>query len=147
MTIEIVHVTQEDQLKQCLNIRRKVFIEEQGVEEALEIDELDTLSANAFHVLILYRGQPAATGRLRAYKEDAAKLQRIAVMHEYRGLGLGKQTVAALERKAKQSGFKQAILDSQCHAEPFYAGMGYKTISDKPFLDAGIEHVRMTKGL
>jgi len=53
----------------------------------------------------------------------------------------------ALEQIAGDLGLSGAILDAQCQAEKFYAKLGYEVISEEPFYDAGILHVRMKKPL
>jgi predicted GNAT family N-acyltransferase len=145
--MEIIHVRTENELNQCFTIRKKVFVEEQGVPAELEIDEFDASPDACGHILLLSNGQPAGTGRWRPYKSDTAKLQRLAVLVEYRGHGMGKKLIAALEQQAREAGYQFCILDGQCHAESFYLKLGYATVSTEPFEDAGIMHVRMQKAL
>lgn len=141
-------VSTETQLAQCLDVRRQVFIEEQGVPAELENDDYDKGPGVCTHVLVLdEQGVPTATGRWIWYKERTAKLQRIAVLASHRGQRLGQEVIRRLEQEASRAGADTIVLDSQCHAEAFYAKLGYKTISDEPFDDAGIPHVRMEKRL
>lgn len=144
--MEIVPVTNEQELQECLDLRIQVFVVEQGVPEEEELDEWDTPTA-CRHLLIREGGRAAATGRLRPYEESTAKLQRIAVRQNLRGKGFGKLVIEQLEVMAREDGFKRALLDAQCQAEEFYAKLGYRTISPETFLDAGIPHVRMVKEL
>lgn len=146
---QIILVTDQDQLQQCLNIRMEVFVREQQVDESLEVDEFDQSPDACIHMLLLEDGQPVATGRMRPYENasETMKLQRIAVRKEQRGTGAGKAIVLALEEEAKKQGFAYTLLDAQCQAEPFYAKIGYTTVSSETFLDAGIPHVRMKKPL
>jgi predicted GNAT family N-acyltransferase len=148
--INILKVDNPQQLEQCLAIRLKVFVEEQQVPPEEEIDAFDAHPSACAHFLITVDGKPAATSRSRLYEaetEPTYKLQRIAVHHEYRGTGLGRVIVGAMERDAAEAGAKYTLLDAQCQAEPFYHKMGYVTISEEVFLDAGIPHVRMKKQL
>lgn len=147
MTAEIIHVNSEEQLQYALDIRKKVFVEEQQVPLSLEIDEYDKLSPDVHHLLIHDNGEYVATGRVIYYNEDTAKMQRIAVSKEYRTKGFGRVLVIAMEKLAKELGLRYAILDAQCQAESFYAKQGYEVISKEPFDDAGILHVRMKKEL
>lgn len=141
-------VSTEAQLAQCLDVRRQVFIEEQGVPVELENDQYDKEAQACTHVLIQdEQGLPVATGRWVWYKQGTAKLQRIAVLASHRGQRLGQEVIRLLEQEARRAGASTIVLDSQCHAEAFYAKLGYETISDKPFNDAGIPHVRMEKRL
>lgn len=144
--IEVLKVTTEAELQECLAVRRAVFIEEQGVPEALEIDEWDVIGG-AQHLLVRQGGRAVACGRMRRYDDQTAKLQRIAVRQAGRGEGFGRRIVLGLEACAKEAGYKVAILDAQTQAEGFYKRLGYRTISTETFLDAGIPHVRMQKEL
>jgi predicted GNAT family N-acyltransferase len=145
--MEIIRVHSLEQLNQCFTIRNKVFVEEQGVPAEIELDEYDHSPDACAHTLVLRKGQPAATGRWRSYKPDTAKLQRLAVLKHYRGTGIGRSLILALEEQAREAGFQFCILDGQCQAEPFYLKLGYVTISEQPFEEAGIMHVRMQKTL
>jgi predicted GNAT family N-acyltransferase len=143
--MEIISVRTDAQLNQCFKIRKKVFVEEQGVPADLEIDEFDISPEACSHTLLLIDGIPAGTGRWREYEPKTAKLQRLAVLPEYRGRGVGKRLIAVLEQQAREAGNAYCILDGQCQAEAFYHKLGYVTISQQPFEDAGIMHVRMRK--
>ena len=147
MAAEIVRVTTEEQLQLGLDIRMKVFVEEQKVPAEEEMDEYDVIGSNVHHILLIDEGIPVATGRLIYYKSDAAKMQRVAVMKDYRSKGYGRVLLLALEEIARELGLETSILDGQCQAEPFYAKLGYEVISTEPFYDAGILHVRMQKAL
>ncbi|SIS80623.1 GNAT family N-acetyltransferase [Alicyclobacillus vulcanalis] len=143
-------VTTDAELRDCLSIRRKVFIEEQNVPEELEMDEFDALG-QAVHVLLYDEdGSPVATARFRPYRpgeQRVAKVQRVAVLSDARGRGLGKRVMEAVEALAREEGFSEIVLDAQLHAEPFYLKLGYRRASDDVFEDAGILHVRMQKEL
>lgn len=147
MAAEIIQVTTEEQLQKALDIRVKVFVEEQNVPMEEEMDEYDTISPNAHHFLIMDEGVPVATGRLIYYKAGTAKMQRIAVMKDYRTNGYGRVLLLAMEELARELGLEASILDAQCQAEDFYKKLGYEVISTEPFYDAGILHVRMQKKL
>jgi len=142
----LVVQTPEDLLT-CLDIRREVFIEEQGVPEELEIDEQDVIGVGT-HVLVKDQtGHAVATARFQKYNDTTAKIQRVAVRKQGRGKGYGNAVMVAIESAARNQGFEKAILDAQCSAEGFYRRLGYTLVSEERFLDAGIEHVRMEKRL
>ncbi|GAB6929686.1 GNAT family N-acetyltransferase [Paenibacillus sp. JCM 10914] len=147
MAAEIINVTTEEQLEQALDIRKDVFVLEQKVPLDLEIDDYDHLDAEAHHVLIKLEGHYAATGRVIYYNKDSAKMQRIAVRKPFRSKGIGRVLMLALEAQARELKLEYSVLDAQVQAEEFYRRLGYETVSDEPFDDAGIPHVRMTKKL
>ncbi|SDM93034.1 Predicted N-acyltransferase, GNAT family [Paenibacillus sp. yr247] len=145
--MEIIRVTTQDQLQDCFKVRFKVFVDEQQVPEHLEMDEKDESPEACHHFLISDGDQPVAAARWYEYQPQTAKLQRVAVLKEYRGRSLGKQIILAMEQQAREMNCSSAILDAQCQAEGFYNQLGYQVISDEPFYDAGILHVRMKKPL
>ncbi|SDF05834.1 Predicted N-acyltransferase, GNAT family [Fontibacillus panacisegetis] len=147
MAAVIVRVQTQNQLEECLNIRKEVFVEEQQVPLELEIDEYDRIGPDVHHVLVDVGDEYAATGRMIYYHDNAAKMQRIAVRKSYRSHGIGKILLIAMEELARELGLTESVLDAQCQAEPFYRKLGYETISTEPFDDAGIPHVRMVKSL
>ncbi|WP_172194199.1 GNAT family N-acetyltransferase [Saccharibacillus qingshengii] len=140
-----ITIETDNQLQRCLAVRREVFIEEQQVPEDLEIDDYDRIGSAAGHVLLSAGDEDAAAGRFTPYKDGAAKMQRVAVRAAYRGRGVGRLLMEALETAARRAGYRSAVLDSQCQAEGFYQSLGYRTVPGEPFYDACILHVRMVK--
>ena len=140
-------VTSDEQLQQCLAIRKEVFVEEQKVDISLEIDEYDDLSAACTHFLLAEDGQAIGTSRMKPYEGSTVKLQRIAVLKEARGKGAGQALVRAMERHASEQGYNEAVLDAQIQAKEFYEKLGYLPVSEDIFLDAGIPHIRMSHKL
>ncbi|MCL2169509.1 MAG: GNAT family N-acetyltransferase [Defluviitaleaceae bacterium] len=120
-------------------IRQVVFMDEQKVpfEEEM-IPWEDEISLH----LIVYDGDiPAATGRI-FMKDDKFVLQRIAVMKDYRGRGLGKLITKELIKKCLEMGANEITLSSQSHAITFYEQFGFVGYTDE-YMDAGIPHVSM----
>lgn len=147
MAAEFIEVKTEEQLKECIAIRMEVFVQEQKVPAEEECDEYDALDAPVIHVLVMDEGQYVATGRIKMLDEFTAKMQRIAVRKSMRGKGLGRTLMLGLEQIARSHGMQTSVLDGQCQAEGFYQSLGYVTVSEEPFYDAGILHVRMEKKL
>lgn len=127
----------------CQALRRVVFIDEQGVSEA---DEVDGLDGKAIHLLAWDEACPVGTARLLV-KGDTGKIGRVCVLPEARGLGLGAALIgAALDVLCEQAGVAVACLESQSHATGFYEKLGFVAEGDE-FLDAGIPHRRMRRTL
>ena len=133
----------DPQLKEALAIRMRVFVEEQGVDPALEIDDDDAV---AWHVLARIDGEPAGTARLVMLDQLRAKIGRVAVLPEYRGHGIATQLVKLLMEYARREGRTQAILDSQLPVMPLYEKLGFTAVGGV-FLDADILHRRMIRKL
>lgn len=124
-------------------IRETVFMKEQGFAD--EFDELDASS----HHLVLYEGdRPIACGRLRLYPEhkNDYKMERIAVLAENRGQGLGARIMEEMEQKALSLGGNRAWLHAQCRAEEFYRKLGYAAAGEPDF-EEYCPHIMMRKTL
>lgn len=145
--VPVVAVGNAAQLALAFDIRREVFIAEQGVSEAEEIDGLDP---KCDHVLCMDGPEAVATGRLRVVHEHGigwGKIERIAVRKAWRGQGLGKAIVEALVALGQQQhAVRHFKLGSQCEAIPFYEKLGFEAYGDV-FLDARIPHRMMKKVL
>jgi predicted GNAT family N-acyltransferase len=133
----VVEVTRD--MAACHMLRRKVFIEEQGVSEAEELDDLDDSS---IHLLASLNGLPVGSARLRQ-EGETGKVGRVCVLAEARGTGLG----AALMNKAAEvfrglDGVREVKLGAQISAKGFYEKLGYSAYGPE-FDDAGIPHVMM----
>lgn len=117
-------------------VRRAVFIDEQGVPEALEWDAAD---ATALHWLaITADGTPVGCARLLA----DGQIGRMAVLAGWRGQGIGSALLAAALEAARSPEHRHAWLSAQLHATGFYARAGF--VAEGPvYLEAGIPHVAM----
>lgn len=126
----------------ALKIRQTVFVKEQKVPESLEIDENE---ARTIH-FVLYEetDQPMATLRLLPVNKKKIKVQRMAVLKEFRQQGLGRVLMEAAEQFAKEQGFETLVLGAQLTALPFYESLNYQKDGDE-FLDAGMPHMNMYK--
>lgn len=130
-------------LAACHALRRAVFIEEQNVPEALELDDLDD---GAIHLLAREEGRPVGTARI-LLKGDTGKIGRVAVLAQARGQGLGAALIrAALDALRTRPGITRAMLGSQTHAIGFYQKLGF--VAEGPvYDDAGIPHRDMSRDL
>lgn len=127
----------------CVALRRAVFIDEQGIAEPDEIDDLDD---EAIHLLAVIDGQPVGTARLLV-EGDLGKIGRICVLPAARGTGLGAALVrAGMDHLRQIPGVTRAKLGAQDHAIGFYAKLGFEPVG--PFYDdAGIPHQDMVRPL
>ena len=136
-----IEVTQD--IPTCQALRRVVFIDEQGVSEA---DEVDGLDDRAIHLLAWDGACPVGTARLLV-KDAVGKIGRVCVLPEARGLGLGAALIrSALDVLRDQPGVAEAYLGSQSHATGFYEKLGF-AVEGEEFLDAGIPHRHMRRAL
>lgn len=127
----------------CRRLRRIVFIDEQGVSEADEVDDLDDV---AIHILALQNGHPIGTARL-LMQGDTGKIGRVCVLPEGRGAGIGAALIrAAVARFREIPNVKKVKLGAQTHALGFYEALGFAPYG-KTYLDAGIDHQDMILAL
>ena len=129
--------------RDALNIRYKVFVDEQNVPEELEIDERESSS---LHAVLYDAGKAIATVRIYPFKPNVYKVQRVAVLKDYRSQGIGRRLMQEVEKKVQMQKNQQLILDSQNYAIPFYEKLGYGILSSE-FMDAGIPHHTMIKNI
>ena len=153
--VVVIEIHDQTAMDQAWALRRRVFIEEQQVPEAIEMDADD---ARAFHVLALDGDRqnsrrasqtppPPAVGCGRMVPhDDYVKIGRMAVLRERRGEGIGRHILEFLMDAARRQGFRKAVLHAQLHAEGFYLRCGYLPDGDV-FEEAGIPHRRMEREL
>ena len=121
-------------------LRQAVFVQEQGIDPALEWDPADAQCVHA--VLCNHLGVAVATGRLLPSENGVAKIGRMAVLRRLRETGLGRQVLLALVAQAKGRGDREVLLNAQRSAEGFYHRLGF-VAQGEPFEEAGIAHVAM----
>jgi ElaA protein len=142
--VRIVEVRSAGELEQAFAIRRAVFVREQGVSEALEIDQRDD---EACHLLALRDGEPVGTLRLRWLERGRiAKIERVAVAREGRGGGVGQALMSAALARAEAEGASEARLHAQTVAQGFYAKLGFAAFGPV-FDEDGIPHIAMRRVL
>jgi len=128
----------KDNLSDTHAIRRAVFIEEQGVSEAEEMDDTDSACIH----LVLYDGdEPISTGRIMITDEDYI-IGRVATIKSRRGQGLATGVMQSLVGACVTMGGMRQILHAQVQARPFYEKLGFVAHGDI-FDEAGIPHIAM----
>ncbi len=140
--VQIVIVSDADQMAAAYAIRRRVFIEEQGIDQDLERD-VDDL--RAIHVLALEGALPVGCGRM-VLSAAGAKIGRMAVLAQHRGRGIGRLVLERLVFAARQNGAKLAYLHAQVPVETFYLKSGFRPVGEV-FEEAGIPHRKMELAL
>jgi predicted GNAT family N-acyltransferase len=140
----------------ALAVRYRVFVDEQGVDPDLEVDDHEE---EATHVVAYEGGDPVGVARLRAYDpgeydeaptlehdDPVAKVERMAVLRSHRNQGIGRAILEAVEERARAEGFELARLHAQVRSAGFYRSLGYERVGGE-FEEAGITHVAMEKTL
>ena len=118
------------------DVRTTVFVDEQNVPVEIERDGLD---AECTHVLARdLDGQPIGAARLM----PDGRIGRMAVLHKWRGTGVGGAMLAELMAEARRRGMPEVYLHSQSHAKAFYERHGF-TVEGEEYMEAGIPHIAM----
>lgn len=116
-------------------VRREVFIEEQGVPEAMEWEAQD---ARCQWFVAQMGDEVIGTARLL----PEGRIGRMAVRREFRGQGVGSALLRAVLVAARDAGLENVRLSAQTHAIPFYARHAFQPEGPE-YLDAGIPHRTM----
>lgn len=125
----------------ALKIRQQVFIDEQGVDPQIEIDQWED---QAIHYAVYVNNVAVATARLIKEENQTYHMTRVASLKKYRGLGYGKELMDYIERQIKATGGQRIWLSAQLTAVSFYEKLGYQKIGET-YEEAGMAHQRMEK--
>lgn len=124
-------------------IRWAVFVEEQGIAPA---DELDGTDGGCAHWL-LRDGEGRAVSTLRTRREgDVVTIGRVATLPEARGRGHARRLMEAAVASARAEGAARVVLGAQEAVVGWYEAMGFAA-HGPPYDDAGIAHRSMTLAL
>ena len=134
ITVSIVNWSERQ--AEIASVRRAVFIEEQNVPESIELDGKDP---DCRHVLACDRsGAPVGTARISA----SGRIGRMAVLREYRRLGVGREILREIMDYGRANGITDFHVSSQVSAVGFYKKMGFVPYGEE-FEEAGIMHIGM----
>jgi len=119
------------------SIREEVFVKEQEVPAHLEYDGNDD---DATHYIVFYNKKAVGTARWR--KTTAGiKLERFAILKNYRNKGVGKILLDSVMCDVLKTG-QTIYLHAQEKAVNYYLRAGFK-IHGSAFWEAGIKHFKM----
>lgn len=124
-------------------VRRAVFVEEQKVPLAAEVDGHE---GEARHFVAVAGAEIVAAARWRWLEPDLAKLERFAVLAGHRRRGLGRALLAAVLADAIDAGAREAVLHAQVTALGLYRAAGFTGFGAR-FVEEGIPHQAMRLAL
>ena len=140
--LQIKVAENERELAAVFEIRRRVFVQEQGFTLA---DEFDDDDAHSIHILAQFNGQSVGAARVIP-DESCVKIGRVAVLPEFRNQHLGAAIMDFSENIASGKGFPQCQLHAQIQVADFYRKLGYQS-QGEIFNECGWPHISMTKRL
>lgn len=142
MSIEVRRVRTRSEREQAIALRRRVFVEEQGVPER---DELDGRDDDGLHLVAVEAEQVVATCRL-VFAGSTVQLSRLAVEPGRRRGGLASRLLEAADAETRAGGARRLVLHAQTYARGLYDSHGYVP-RGPTFVEADIEHVAMEKSI
>ena len=84
-------VKSDRELKEAFEVRKKVFVDEQGIAECLEFDGND---GQALHMVVMDGERVIGTARVLFLAANQAKLERMAILKSFRRKGIGRKWTA-----------------------------------------------------
>ena len=149
--IEVIPAVSPDERLAALEIRRRVFSEEQGVADLRVADSDDARSLIALATFPPaatgnQERRPVSTGRLTLplARGGQAMVAWVATIPEARGQGAGGVVMRFLLAAADNAGAREVALAAQLPAENFYRRLGFSPVG--PLYDVrGIPHRRMIR--
>ena len=139
MNLKIQLVKTKKEYEDILEIRKKVFVEEQNVPLNIEIEHEE----DSRHVICFIDQLAVGTGRWRKTK-NGIKLERFAVLTDFRNKGIGKEIVNFILSEISSN--NTIYLHAQEAVVNFYKKLGFK-VSGKKFYEADILHSKMIYSL
>jgi predicted GNAT family N-acyltransferase len=128
-------------LKGAFDVRRQLFVEEQGISEDLVFDGRDQ---EALHIVVKDGERVIGTARVLFLADNQAKLERMAVSKAFRHKGIGRRMISFLNEELGMKQVEQVVLHAQHGVIEFYKSCGFEE-SGPPFWEAGIKHVKMQR--
>lgn len=134
--ISVVKATDPATLEKVFAIRREVFVIEQECPPELEWE----FEEESNHFLAQVNGIPAGACRWRK-TDKGYKLERFAVLKNFRGEGLGQRLVQTVLNDLPEEA-DYVYLHAQLAAIGLYEKFGFEKVGPQ-FEEAGIQHFKM----
>ena len=141
MIVHVKQISSEEAKAQAFAIRMRVFVREQEVAPAIELDRDDR---RAIHFLATVDGKAAGTARI-VMRRDSAKIGRMAVLKQFRRKGVGARLLLRAIAVARHLGAPKIYLHAQVPVIGFYEKFGFICVGPV-FDEAGIAHRKMVWG-
>ncbi len=136
-------VASDRELKEAFEVRKRVFVDEQGIAENLELDDRD---GEALHMVVKDGERVIGTARVIFLANNQAKIERMAVLKPFRRKGVGRRIISFLNEELRKKQVEQVVVHAQYAVVGFYKLCGFEE-SSSPFWEAGIKHIKMERRL
>lgn len=143
-----IKVTTQEMLNDVLDLRRQIFVDEQGVDPQLEQDQYDHLGDPTIDHFgyVLKENIIVGTARCKRLDDGSVKLGRFSIHPKLRHQGFGIKFLKEIEHYYYQQKVEIIFVHAQKQAYNFYSSAGYEPYGEE-FLEADIVHQRMRKRL
>ncbi len=141
MSLRAEKITDKALLEEAFAIRHQVFVVEQDVNPTQERDNFEETS---HHFIAFLNETPAGAARWRV-TEYGVKLERFAVLSQYRGQGIGQALVAEVLKDINsnpEAAGKIKYLHAQLSAVGLYSKFGFEKVGHQ-FEECFIQHYKM----
>lgn len=141
MSLRVEKITDKTLLKEAFAIRTQVFVQEQQVDPMQERDAHENTS---HHFIAFLNEIPIGAARWRV-TDYGVKLERFAVLREFRGKGIGQALVSAVLKDIAanpEADGKIKYLHAQLSAVGLYSKFGFEKVGDL-FEECFIQHYKM----
>ena len=129
----------KSELEISFRIRTLVFCDEQKISKEIEFDNFDHFCEH----FLVYKGEtPIATGRVRLKDNNLYKIERVAVLSDYRRSKVGSLLIREIIKIYSDLKDTKIILHSQLAVEKFYRNLNFSPYGEQ-FLEDGIPHIAM----
>jgi len=136
--LEIRLVKSDDERDEIFRIRKQVFVDEQQVPI---VEECDSFEESSDHFIVCLGSTPIGCARVRII-ENVARLERIALLREFRREGYGTKLMEYLIDYCTRQEVDEIIIHAQWYVRGFYEKLGFVPRGEI-FQEAGIDHIEM----
>jgi len=142
MRVKIRAPETENELEKYYELRWRILRRPWG---KLRGSEKDGIEEKAIHIIACIDDKVVGVGRVHFNTKKEAQIRYMAVEREYRGKGIGGLILKELEKRARNGGAKQIILNARENVVGFYKKHDYMIVERGHTLFGNIKHWRMQK--
>jgi predicted GNAT family N-acyltransferase len=135
---QVVYAGYRDTL---LSVRVPVFVDELGIERSRAEDQRD---AESIHLLALHADRAVGTARLDLGRQG--RIDRVAVLQDYRGRDIGRAMLLTFHDLARAAGLAAVWSHAPAGAAGFFEHLGYRRDGDAKAED-GLELIPLRRDL
>jgi predicted GNAT family N-acyltransferase len=130
-----------DDVMKATAIRSAVYL---GEQDCPYDEEFDGNDFSGSHLIAYGGGRPIGCLRIR-YFGAFAKLERVAVLANFRRRGAGAQLVYAAADLCRAKGFSKLHAHAQTRYLAFWTRLGFATLDERPFVFSDHEYIEIGK--